>query len=483
MTKARQEVNSQIADNLKDCYKDLEFKYDDDSCSFNILDGKRTGKGYRHIRHYNEEDEKVPLDGVEPEETLNTEVSAASFNGDGYVILTSNLIDIPLLHAWGVSYLATCNDAIISDYVQELENIQVIYTCKSDAEIEIIRNFFDLGIQIIKVDFDGICPGYSEEDPLTTVAEKIQESGENGLDTINKFIYKTYRGYMDKTTVKSPEVFDTSDSQNTTSKEVGIDIGINTTETNVRVAEQKNIKSLPIESLISDKKYQFRDTEDPGAIKDLSFAYKKGEVTAAIEVVATGDDKYIIVDGNHRYKGAKEAGLKYVDCIIVAHGSTHDAFKLSLGANYNNKALRRSYKDMRKAVHAAIYSKEFRDLSNRKISDICKVSSSLVDKIKKELAKDDVVPKINSAHVGTSNGNEIKEEKPDDTEAHSHVDKPKSTSPRKKTKAFSEKIKNESLTIVVTAKSGPNNQESYQGLLTDLQNVIDDYISDFKEAI
>ena len=122
MTKAQQEINFQIADNLKDYNKEFEFKYDDDSCSFNVLDGKRTGKGYRHIRHYNEEDEKVPLGGVEPEEALSTEVSAANFNGDGYIFLTSNPIDIPLLHAWGVSYLATCNDAIISDYVQELEN-------------------------------------------------------------------------------------------------------------------------------------------------------------------------------------------------------------------------------------------------------------------------------------------------------------------------------------------------------------------------
>ena len=189
------------------------------------------------------------------------------------------------------------------------------------------------------------------------------------------------------------------------------------------------------------------------------------------------------MDGNHRYKGAKAAGLKYVDCIVVAHGSTHDAFKLSLGANNNNKALRRSYKDMRKAVHAAIYCKEFRDLSNRKIADICKVSSSLVDKIKKELAKDDVVPKINTAHVGTSDGNRIKDKKANNyRKAHSHSDKPKLTIPRK-TKAFSEKIKNESLTIVVTAKSRPNNQKSYQGLLTDLQSVIDLYISDFKEVI
>ena len=104
MTKAQQEINFQIADYLKDFNKKLKFKYDDDSYSFNVLDGKGKGKGYRHIRHYNEEDEKVPLDGVETEETLNTEISAANFNGDGYAYLTSNTIDIPLLHAWGVSY-------------------------------------------------------------------------------------------------------------------------------------------------------------------------------------------------------------------------------------------------------------------------------------------------------------------------------------------------------------------------------------------
>ena len=165
MTKAQQEINFQIADNLKDCKKELEFKYNDDSYSFNVLDGKGTGEGYRHIRHYNEEDEKVPLDGADPEEALITEVSAASFNGDGYAFLTSNLMDIPLLHSLGVNYLVTHNNAAILDYGQEFKNIKVCFVSKSEAGKEVVHNILDLGVQIIKVDFNEICPEYSEKDP------------------------------------------------------------------------------------------------------------------------------------------------------------------------------------------------------------------------------------------------------------------------------------------------------------------------------
>ena len=447
-------VADAIAEDLAGFNEDLQYRVDGDILSFDIKD---TEKGYRLSYDISTgEMKKLSLDNPDTVET-DTDIVMSSIQRKEYLVLTDDPMNIPLLYAHGIDYICYSNTDSLSDkHLTALANSKLLITTSKELK----GNLSDA----LLLDFSGIDPDYKYGDSLPVVASRANVKPEE----ISKFIYNQY-----KTLVPSEKLLSTSNTKTTNDED----------SKTPEIDQAMEHKSLPIESLISDEKYQFRETEDPGAIKDLSFAYKKGEVTAAIEVVATGDDQYIIVDGNHRYKGAKAAGLKYVNCIIVAHGSTHDAFKLSLGANYNNKALRRSYKDMRKAVHAAIYSKEFRDLSNRKIADICKVSSSLVDKIKKELAKDDVVPKINSAHVGTSNDNEIKEEKPDDTEAHSHVDKPKSTTSRKKTKAITEKVTNEHISLSVTWKSKPISGEIIHGLLTDLQDIIDDYISDFKEAI
>ncbi len=447
-------VAATIAEDIADFNEDLQYRVDGDILSFNVKD---TEKGYRLSYDISTgETKKLSLDN--PDRIVaDTDIVMSSIQGKEYLFLTDDPTNIPLLYAHGIDYIFYSNtDSLSAKHLTALSDSKLLITTSKELK----DNLADA----LLLDFSDIDPDYKHGDSLPVVASRANVKPEE----ISKFIYNQY-----KTLVPSEKLLSNSNTKTANDED-------NKTP---EIDQAMENKSLPIESLISDKKYQFRETEDPGAIKDLSFAYKKGEVDAAIEVVATGDGQYIIVDGNHRYKGAKAAGLKYVDCIVVAHGSTHDAFKLSLGANNNNKALRRSYKDMRKAVHAAIYCKEFRDLSNRKIADICKVSSSLVDKIKKELAKDDVVPKINTAHVGTSDGNRIKDKKANNyRKAHSHSDKPKLTIPRK-TKAFSEKIKNESLTIVVTAKSRPNNQKSYQGLLTDLQSVIDLYISDFKEVI
>ena len=447
-------VATAIAEDLSDFNEDLQYGIDGDILSFDVKD---TEKGYRLSYDISTgETKKLSLNNPNTVAT-DTDVVMSSIQRKEYLVLTDDPMNIPLLYAHGIDYIFySSTDSLSDEHLAALADSKLLITTSKEIKDDLA--------DALLLDFSSIDPNYKYGDSLPVVASRANVKPEE----ISKFIYSKYK------TLVPPEKF-LSDSNSKVSNDKP--------SPTPKIDQAMENKSLPIESLISDEQYQFRETEDPGAIKDLSFAYKKGEVTAAIEVVATGDGQYIIVDGNHRYKGAKGAGLKYVDCIVVAHGSTHDAFKLSLGANNNNKALRRSYKDKRKAVHAAIDCKEFRDLSNRKIADICKVSSSLVDKIKKELEKDDVLPKINTAHVGTLDHNKMKDEKADNnTEAHSHADKPKSPI-SSKTKSFREKIKNESLTIVITAKSKPNNQESYQGLLTDLQNVIDDYISDLKEAI
>lgn len=479
-----QEVASLIADNLKDCNKELKFKYDANSVSFNLLDGNGTGEGCKYIHHQNKEDETVPLDHKQSDETFNTTVSAASFENDTYVFLSSNPLDIPIAHAIGCNYLIAHNDAVLSDYEKQLSSIDVCLTTKSEAEIKTLHKIFDLNMDIIILDFKEACPEYSKKDSLFTLAEKIQETGKDGIDAISKYMYQTYKkNTCEREAVgKTPEDSKTPDSRKTTNNKSSVGLKNNATETGFSVP-QNNIEILPINMLINDKKYQSRVSEDQSAIDDLAVAYINDEEIPPITVVNVEDDKYIITDGHHRYAGAKKAGIEKISCNVTV-GTELDAFKLSLGANNGNKALKRTNEDKRNAVISAIRSNEFKENSNRQLAEICKVSSSLIDKIFLELQSPVFTSSDTSAHMGT-----LKSKKPEsfESEHSSSAHMGSETTVEKKThpkqKHYTETISNEHVLLSVKWKSRPLNEEVAHVFLTDLQSFIDDYISDFKEAI
>lgn len=102
-----------------------------------------------------------------------------------------------------------------------------------------------------------------------------------------------------------------------------------------------------------------------------------------ITLFKTEDGAYYIGDGWHRYHAFALSNRKEIPATIKP-GGKDAAFRHALGANAEHNALRRSNKDKRKAVFAAL--KKWPDMSLREMGDICRVSHEMIRKTKAELS-------------------------------------------------------------------------------------------------
>ena len=82
---------------------------------------------------------------------------------------------------------------------------------------------------------------------------------------------------------------------------------------------------------------------------------------------------------------------------------------------------------------------------------------------------------------------ESKKDTDHDTSVHltnsEEVEIPSASTPRTKSGVFKESLGNAYISLSVTLKNEPKDEETVQGLLTDLEGVISAYENDFKEAI
>lgn len=93
--------------------------------------------------------------------------------------------------------------------------------------------------------------------------------------------------------------------------------------------------------------------------------------------------KYWLADGFHRLLAVKRNGGDSIEA-DVQPGSRSDALKHALGANATN-GLYRTNADKRNVADIAL--REWPDLSNAYLADVCKVSGELVRKIRTELVE------------------------------------------------------------------------------------------------
>lgn len=90
------------------------------------------------------------------------------------------------------------------------------------------------------------------------------------------------------------------------------------------------------------------------------------------------EGKRLLVDGAHRLEAAKRCGLKRIAC-IVRDGNRQDAVKYALGANRGH-GLQRGNEDKRRCAEIAL--REFPELSDRAIAEMCGVSDRFVNKVR-----------------------------------------------------------------------------------------------------
>lgn len=131
-----------------------------------------------------------------------------------------------------------------------------------------------------------------------------------------------------------------------------------------------------------DPNLRIRAAIDYEVVGDYCDAMKLNANFPPIEVFENGN-RYIGADGEHRYLAAKEAKRKTLYA-NVHKGTARDALRFALRSNTDH-GLRRNNADKRKAATIAL--KEFGDLSDRALADICGVSNFLMSSIRKEIVE------------------------------------------------------------------------------------------------
>lgn len=98
-------------------------------------------------------------------------------------------------------------------------------------------------------------------------------------------------------------------------------------------------------------------------------------------VVFAGDqsEAIILADGFHRLAAAKKAGKETINCDI-RDGDLHDALTHALSSN-DDHGLRRNNADKRKAIEICLNNPKFEDWSARRLSLLCNVAHTTVNRI------------------------------------------------------------------------------------------------------
>jgi uncharacterized ParB-like nuclease family protein len=114
-------------------------------------------------------------------------------------------------------------------------------------------------------------------------------------------------------------------------------------------------------------------------VEEYAQAMRAGAAFPAIDVFGSGDGTFYVADGFHRLEAHRRNQEQEVEC-HVHHGDRDDAILFACGAN---AGLRRSPSDQRKAVSSLVSSKTWSQWSDREIARRCKVSPTLVAKVRK----------------------------------------------------------------------------------------------------
>lgn len=133
---------------------------------------------------------------------------------------------------------------------------------------------------------------------------------------------------------------------------------------------------------------QTRVATNDDAIESYAEEMAQGADFPPITVYYDGSH-YWLADGFHRYLATKRNGATAIEA-EVQPGSRTDALKHALGANATN-GLYRTNADKRHVAEIAL--KEWSDLSNAYLAEICKVSDELLRKVRKELTSNGQIAK------------------------------------------------------------------------------------------
>ena len=142
----------------------------------------------------------------------------------------------------------------------------------------------------------------------------------------------------------------------------------------------QTIRQIPIASLRLDGGTQIRQARSEETIADYAEKMRGGEVFPPVTAYYDGAE-YWLADGFQRVMARGLTGASAID-VDVRPGTQRDAVLFACGANAEHGAPRTNA-DKRRAVETLLADPEWVARSNNWISDVCKVSDSLVREVRK----------------------------------------------------------------------------------------------------
>jgi len=460
-----------IEEELEGVESHLELEHDEESMSFNLHAKENNENKVRLVYDLTLGLTTYTIDGEEDDGEYETAAVVSIESNSDYIVVTDNHLDIPILYAPGINYLVVPDYDFSEEHIAIINNFAVCLTFIENFELDNPS----LSTTIVQLNRTNFVTHVTASASLFEMALAAEKGELNGVTKINSYIHSVYKSASTSDVNKS-QFGDVKPKVDTNQKEIQAPVAT-TIHTDKEPVKHTSI-SIKLDELTAESKYQLRVREDSSAIKDLASAYEDGETIPPIEVVDTGNE-LIIVDGFHRYAAAFEAGLDSIECVVTM-GTEREAFTLSLGANANNKALKRTNADKRKAVISALQDEIFMNLSARELASICKVSHTVVNRIKSEREE--------SGNVSTLNPPEIEEdiESEESTTMEPALEPfPENDSGNVSTLKSSPKQFTQTLSFngsSVSVKLPPVTDENrLNELLADLQGLIESYMSTKEE--
>jgi hypothetical protein len=137
-------------------------------------------------------------------------------------------------------------------------------------------------------------------------------------------------------------------------------------------------QQVNISEIVLDAGTQVRAGLNEATVGDYAEALAEGATFPPVVVFHDGK-RYVAADGFHRIQGAIRIGRTEIECDIRS-GSKVEALKFALGCNAHH-GLRRTNADKRHAV--AIALREFPQLSDRALAEMCLVGNDLVGEMRR----------------------------------------------------------------------------------------------------
>jgi len=135
-------------------------------------------------------------------------------------------------------------------------------------------------------------------------------------------------------------------------------------------------RTVKVCDLVLDVALQCRVAIDQATVDEYAEAFKGGATFPALSLVQVGEE-LLVVDGWHRAKAARQAGVKELEA-DVAVGTRRDAMLAAVRANATH-GLRRTQADKRRAVQVLLLDAEWCRQSSRDLGALAGVSHAYVN--------------------------------------------------------------------------------------------------------